>query len=196
MRELIPATCQFGCKRNIKSKDIKDHEEICDKRPLLNCADLDCQGKMQLKKLIHHIETCHPNIIKQDQESESAVYNLDLGTTVLQDDSRRWQWPALRLKSNLDYFFLEAVKEIGGSWIVWLYYSGFAQDAANYTCSINVHHPDHKRVSVTYSGDVISMTVDQKTIEKERMGLIFSNYAVKQLVCGNKLASYITISKK
>jgi hypothetical protein len=64
MRELIPATCQFGCKRNIKSKDIKNHEETCDKRLLLNCADLDCKAKMQLKKLIGHTETCHPNILK------------------------------------------------------------------------------------------------------------------------------------
>jgi hypothetical protein len=61
---------------------------------------------------------------------------------------------------------------------------------------IKVHHPDEKLGSVTYSGDVISMTVDRYTIKDERMGLTFSNYTAKQLFCNDRLQYYISISKK
>jgi hypothetical protein len=209
MRDLIPATCKYGCKKNIKSKDIKNHEETCQKRyitfrpavstssttlALLNCADLECKAKMLMKNLIRHIETCHPDTINHDQESGHRY--LGLGTKVLQDDCQVWLWQALRFKSNLDYFFLETVKQTEGTWIIWLYYSGFAQDAAKYTCTIRVHHPDQNLGSVAYSGDVVSMTVDRKTVEKEGMGLTLSKYVVKQLVCDDELKCSISVSKK
>jgi hypothetical protein len=189
LRDLIPETCQFtGCKIEMKSKDIKSHEETCNKAPLFNCADLRCGTKLMLKDLISHITTCHP-YIKYFDGSGTFLGKL------LNNHRDTGSFVTFRYKFNEEYFFLETIK-IDQTWLIWLYYPGLAQEAAKYTCRIKVNHPDENLGSLTYTGDVISMTVDWKTIENERIGLTFTNYAVKQWVCNDKLQYSISISKK
>jgi hypothetical protein len=40
MRDLIPMTCQFGCGIEMKSGDIKNHEETCHNGPLLKTVPI------------------------------------------------------------------------------------------------------------------------------------------------------------
>jgi hypothetical protein len=193
MRDLIPMTCQFtGCEIEMKSKDIKGHEETCNKAPLFNCANLRCKKKLMLKDLISHITTCHTKIKKRELGRIGFLTSI---TKSLQG-SQDFNW-ASRFKFNEEYFFMQTKKITKDKiWLMWLYYPGLAQDAAKYTCRIKVHHPEENLGSVTYTGDVISMTVDRETIENERMGLKFSNYDVKQWVCNDKLKYSFSISKK
>jgi E3 ubiquitin-protein ligase SIAH1 len=196
MRDLIPMTCQFpGCNIEMKSKDIKSHEETCNKAPLFNCADLRCEKKLMLKDLISHIDTCHTHITKCDLDGGYGFFE-EISTSL--HNSQELTWGQTRFKYNEDFFFLESLKQKDEKhWLLWLYYPGLAQDAAKYTYMIKVRNPLGEKVgSVTYSGDVISMTVDRKTIEKEGMGLTFTNYTLKQLVCDDKLHYSISISKK
>jgi hypothetical protein len=89
-------------------------------------------------------------------------------------------------------------KQKDRSWYIWVYFAGFDQDAAKYTCIIKVDHPlDPNKGTVTYEGDVIPMTVQYSTIANEGMaGLILTNYAIKKLLCDDKLNIKISISKK
>jgi hypothetical protein len=100
------------------------------------------------------------------------------------------------LKSNGDFFFREVKKQKDGTWLVWVYFAGLAEDAAKYTCTIKVHHKDPQKGSVAYSGDVIPMTVDRTTVEEERMGLTFSHYAAKKMICDDGLRYSVNISKQ
>jgi hypothetical protein len=100
------------------------------------------------------------------------------------------------LKSSGDFFFSEVEKQIDGTLLAWVYFAGLAQDAAKYTCTIKFHHRYPQKGSVTYTGDVIPMTVDQTTVEEERMGLTVSNYAAKKMIYDDGLRYSVNISKQ
>jgi hypothetical protein len=192
MRDLIPMTCQFGCGIEMKSEDIKSHEETCHNGPLLNCADLSCNLMFRLKNLISHIETCHSAIHNYDQESANSWL---IGITQANQKSYMI-WEPSRLKSNGDFFFREVKKQKDGTLLAWVYFAGLAQDAAKYTYTIKFHHRYPQKGSVAYTGDVIPMTVDRTTVEEERMGLTFSNYAAKKMICDDVLLFSVNISKQ
>jgi hypothetical protein len=76
-----------------------------------------------------------------------------------------------------------------------VYFAGFAQDAAKYSCTIQLHKEDDHHGSITYVGEVIPMLVDPSIIEDERNGLIISDRIVRKLAADGKLRYAWSVNK-
>jgi hypothetical protein len=113
------------------------------------------------------------------------------------DSFKKTNWKPWRFKyESSEYFYLLMSRTESGIWFTWLYFAGYAQQAQEYWCKIEVFSKNNPKKSIMFSGDVSPMTIDPDTVQELGNGLTFADPIVQKFKYDDRLYFYVSIGQR
>jgi len=177
---------QHGCRVELIKTRLGNHEKYCKFVPV-QCPILDCDTKVHISKVIHHLSTTKAHRVNHIQDYElSFKYEMNWDTNRTQNP---WNWPTAHLELDGEHFYLQFVRMPNGVWFSWVYIIGTKKLAQNYIYTLKLTG-ENEISNLSCKRNVVSIYTPKEEITKPmvfKAGLVFSDDVILELWPHNQI---------